>query len=43
MWYDLHFENHSGICKECRGAKGSREPCEKVISVVHGYSGAREK
>lgn len=27
----------------CGGAKGSRELCEKVIPVVHGYSGAGEK
>ena len=27
----------------CRGAKGSREPCEEVIPLIHGYSGAEEK
>ena len=27
----------------CTGAKGSRQPCEEVIPVVRGYSGAGEK
>lgn len=26
----------------CRGAKGSREPCEEVILLIHGYNGVEE-
>lgn len=43
MIYILKITVEAVLRMYCKGAEGNREPCKKVIPVIHGYSGAGEK